>query len=229
MRTSIRVLGGASILLAPLAFGISDQLRMRAEPPEDRGLTSEFGVTEAAATFASIEANLGLFVAASFLAYVGMLLTIPALLAIWWLSAERAPRWAWAGAVLAVLFVVGEVAHLAGYNAMSIVVAPYHDEAAVMEMWVSAGTSPLVIALFVPYVVGLLAAIPQAIGLRRARVIPLWAAIAVIAGTSIFLAFPWLTALWMLLVVGGFAPAAIAMMTGSAISTSPRGVRPASA
>jgi hypothetical protein len=228
MGRKTRIVAGASILLAPVLFGVSDQVRMVADPPSSLGAVGEYGVTEATASLASINANRGWFVAASYLAYLGTLLLIPALVAIWRLSVDRAPRWAWAGAALAAMYALGEAVHLAGYNAMSLAFSAHDRPEIAAELMLAMESEPFVFALFIPLVlVGFLSAIPQAIGLRRARVIPLWACLAVIAGTSLSLAlgsYPWVTALWTMLVVAGFAPAAIAIMRPQ-----PKGAQPTSA
>ncbi len=216
MGRTTRVIGGASILLAPLAYGISDQVRMVADPPTAVGLVGEYGVTEAAATLASIEANRGIFLVASLLAYAAMLFTVPALLAIWRLSVERSPRWAWTGAVLAGMFALGQAVHLIGHFATSLAAAAAEDHTAAAELMLAVENEPLVLALFVPlYLLGLLAAVPQAVGLRRARVVPLWACLAVAAATVLFLvagSTPWSSAAWMTLMVAGLTPAAAAML-----------------
>jgi hypothetical protein len=225
MGRTTRVVAGASIVLAPLLLAVGDEVRMRADPPTALGAVREQGVAEAAASLANIHANRSLFLAASFLVYLATLLAIPALLAIWRLSVDRAPRWAWAGAVVATLYVFGGAAKLSGFNAMASVLSEHHDLPGVTEIWLAADTNPLVIALFVPFLVGLLAAIPQAIGLRRAQVIPLWACLLAVAGVVLFLAFgsyPLLSAGCMLLVAIGFAPAALAVLRGDTTTTAAR-------
>lgn len=217
MARSTRLIGGASILLAPLALGIGDQLRMLADPPTNVGLVNgDYGVAQAAASLASINANRGMFLAASYVMYVGMLLTIPALLAIWRLSVDKAPRWAWTGAVMAVMYTLGQTVHLTGHFAMNQAFSAYHDLNTAAELMVAMEEAPFVLALFVPlYLLGFLGAVPQAIGLKRARVLPLWACLAVIAGTVLFLmvgSTPWSSALWTVLIVGGLAPAALTML-----------------
>ncbi len=225
MGRTARAIGGASILLAPLAYGISDQLRMVADPPTNAGLVGEYGVPEAVATLASIEANRGTFLAASLLAYAAMLLTVPALVAIWRLSVDRSARWAWTGAVLAAMFALGQAVHLVGHFATSLAAAGSDDHTAAAELMLTVENEPLVLALFVPlYLLGLLAAIPQAIGLRRARVLPLWACLSIIGGTILFLvvgSMPWSSAAWMALMVAGLTPAAATMLRGTTPARSP--------
>lgn len=213
-----RIIGGVSVVLAPLLLGIADQVRMVADPPDGAGMVGEYGVEEAAASLATIHANRPTFVAASYLFYVAMLLTIPAVIAIWRASVTRAPRWAWAGAVLGTMFVLGQVVHLVGHFGMSQVFAAYPDLQVAAELTLAAESNTFIMTMFVPlYLLGLLAAIPQAIGLRRARTIPLWASIAVGAGTVVFLvagSTPVTSSLWTLLLVSGFAPAASAVLRG---------------
>jgi hypothetical protein len=212
MRPITRVLAGTSILLAPLLWGIGDQLRMAAEPPASVGIVNDgYGVAEAAATFASIDANRGTYVAASFVVYLAVLFAVPALLALWRLSVARAPRWAWAGAILAVVSVIGETVHLVAYFGLSQLLSAHEDLEVAAEIFVAAESNGLLLALIVPYLLGLLAPIPQAIALRRARVVPLWAAIAVVTGVVVLLvagSTPISSALATVLLVGGLLPAA---------------------
>jgi hypothetical protein len=149
-----------------------------------------------------------------------MLLTVPALLAIWWLAVRRAPRWAWAGAVLAGLGVIGQVVHLTGYYFLNQVLARRPALTAAAEMLVAIDQHPFMVVLFVPFLLGLLAVLPQAVGLRRARAVPLWAAFALIGGTAVMLvtgSTPWTSALHTGLLLAGFAPAAIRILRGEAM------------
>ncbi|MFA9446700.1 hypothetical protein [Egicoccus sp. AB-alg6-2] len=226
MGRTVRIVGGASIVLAPLLFGIGDQVRMVADPPTEAGIVGEYGIEEATASLAMINANRATFVVASYLFYVAMLLTIPALLAIWRISVARAPRWAWTGAVLAMLFALGQVVHLVGHFAMSQVFAAHDDLTTAAELTLAAESNAFIMALFVPlYLVGLLATIPQAVGLRRARVIPLWATLCLVAGTVLFVvagSTPATSAIWTVLLVTGLAPAASAMLRGAVDPAAPR-------
>jgi hypothetical protein len=221
MGKAVRILGGASIVLAPLLLGIGDQVRMVADPPAGLGIVGEYGIEEATASLAMINSNRTTFVAAAYVFYLAMLLTIPALIATWRLSVARSPRWAWTGAVLATLFVLGQVVHLVGYFGMSEVFAAHPDLETAAELTLAAGSNAFIMALFAPlYLLGLLATIPQAIALRRAQTIPLWACLSVIAGTGLFLvtgSTPATSGIWTLLLVTGFAPAAVVMLRGDAI------------
>jgi hypothetical protein len=226
MGRTTRFVGGASIVLAPLAWGVADQLRMAAEPPAKAGvIDTEHGVESVLADLTAISANEGLFIAAASLAYAGALLTIPALLAIWRLSVDRSPRWAWTGAVMAVLGVAGQMVHVMSYQGLMLAALRHEDRKAAAQFIVDAESTPFVLALFAPFFFTLLCAVPQAIGLRRARVIPLWASLAVVAATVFFLVVgstPWSSALWTGLLVVGMVPAAAAMLRGDRTSTSHR-------
>jgi hypothetical protein len=216
MGQSTRLVGGASIVLAPLAAGTSDQLRMAAEPPTSAGIANPaFGVESVLANLAAISGNQGLFTTAAVLAYLAALLTIPALLAIWRLSVDVSARWAWTGAVMSALGVVGQVVHLIGYYGLTLTALRQPDREAAAQLIVDAESTPFVIAVFVPFFFALLCAIPQAVGLRRASVIPLWASVAIVAATVTFLfvgSTPWSSAIWAILLVIGFIPAAAAML-----------------
>jgi hypothetical protein len=213
MKKRIRVVLAASIMLAPLTLGIGDQLRMRVMPP-DQDEWSDFVV----AMLGSVAADSGLWTAVSYTFYLAMFLGITATIAIWRLSVARAPRWAWAGAILGGLGVLGEAVHLTAHFATLGAFASYEDPAVAAELYMTLEQHSFAMALFTPYLLGILALIPQAVGLRRARVIPLWAMLALVGGLVTMMvaggSTPVVSAAFTLLVVIGFTPAALAMLRG---------------
>jgi hypothetical protein len=219
-----RILGGLSVVAAPLAFGIGDQLRMAAEHNNDLGVVSgDDLVAETTGQLASVQANLGLFQAASWFFYAAALLTIPALVTIWWLSAGRSPRWAWTGASMAALGVIGQTVHLTGYFGLMQVTSQSADLEQAARLHVALDENVFVGAMFfIPFLLCSLGCfLPQAIGLRRARVVPLWSCLAIVAATVLMFTMgsvPWTSALWATLMVIGFAPAAIAAMRSTPVT-----------
>jgi hypothetical protein len=149
--------------------------------------------------------------------FVGVLLTLPAVLAAWRVAVDRAPRWAWAGAALAMLGVLGEMAHLTGYFAIQGIVSGELDPAIGATVMMATERDPLFLVLFAPFFLALLCVIPQAIALLRAKVIPIWAGVALLGGTAVMAVFGsslWSSAAWTALMVAGFAPAAVVMLRG---------------
>jgi hypothetical protein len=216
-RTS-KVIGAAAIGTVPVLVAVADELRMAAEGTFSAGLVdTEYGVDTVVESLGTIEQNRGLFALSAAVSYVAVLLMIPALLAIWRLSVARAPRWAWTGAVMAALGVCGSMVHLTGYHGSTLTALDMADRTAAAEFMVAMESTPFVIALFTPFFLVLLCPLPQAIGLLRARVVPLWACVSVVAGMllSVFVgSTPWSTALAGLLFVAGFTPAALALLRG---------------
>jgi hypothetical protein len=158
-----------------------------------------------------------LFIAAATLAYAGALLTLPALLAIWRLSVDRSPRWAWAGAVMATFGAAGQMVHVMSYYGLFLAAVRQDNHEAAAQLIVGAESTPFVLSIFAPFFLGLLCSVPQAVGLRRARVVPLWACLALVTATAFFLftgSTPWSSAIWTVLLVAGFLPAAAAMLHG---------------
>jgi hypothetical protein len=217
MRRGTKVLLGASIVLAPLILGSADQLRMSVMPPD-----GEYGEAVVVAMLESIAANETTWTAVSYLNYVGLFLSIGALLAIWRLSVDRAPRWAWAGVLLAGVGVIGAAVHLMGHFATLGAFATHEDPVVAAGLYLQLEENGFAMALFVPFLLGLLAIIPQAVGLRRARVIPIWAAVAIGVGVvSMIVAggsTPVATGLYTALVVVGLTPAAIAMVRSGSLT-----------
>ena len=209
--------GAGSIVAAPLLIGLGDQIRMAgADRSESAGMVeTEYGPEQAAQTLEQVAANAGTFAASGALTYAGALLLIPALVTIWRVSVPGSPRWAWTGAVLATLGVLGHMVHLQGYYATSLALGPFADEPWAGDVVFAMEREPLGLALFLPFFLAWLCFVPQAVGLRRAGVIPTWAVAAVVAGTLIFLVIgstPWSTGLWMIALIAGLSPAAMALM-----------------
>ena len=216
MGRTTKLVGGAAIVTVPVLVAVADELRMAAEGTFSAGLVdTEYGVDTVVRDLATIEQNRGLFVLSSSLSYVAVLLMIPALLAIWRLSVGRAPRWAWTGAVMAALGVCGSMVHIAGYHGSTITALDVADRTATAEFMVAMETTPFMISMYSLFFLTLLCPLPQAVDLFRARVIPLWACLSVVAGTVVF-AFvgstPWSSALAGVLFVTGFGPATLAML-----------------
>lgn len=227
MAPAARIIGGASIVLVPLLFVVGDEIRMAIEPAMTGTLVDTgSGAETVLADLAAIEAHRGAFLLVAALSYLGALLHVPLLVVVWRMSVGRSPRWAWAGAVLAAVGVAGQMVHLTGYHGMSLAALEVEDRTAAAEFLATADGVPFVIALFVPYLLGLLAWVPQAFGLVRARVVPLWGGLAVGAGTVVLLvagSTPWSSPVWAVLVLAGFAPAAVAVLRGVRSPAAPAG------
>jgi hypothetical protein len=218
MGRAARVIGGTSIVLAPLLMGIADEVRMLAEPPQSGALIDEeWGVGSVLASLEVIEQHRGLFVLAGVLSYAVIPLFVIAALAIWRLSVGHTPRWAWAGAIVAGAAALGLVVHLVGYYGLTLTALDAADRPGAAEFIVAADAVGLMVAFFVPYLLTLVSPVVQGVGLLRARVLPLWALLCLVAGAAVMAVVgstPWSTALSTVLLVAGFAPAALAMLRG---------------
>jgi hypothetical protein len=205
--------GAASMLGAPLLIGLGDQIRMAGvDRSESAGIVdTEYGVEQAARYLEQVAANAGAFTASGAMTYAGVLLLIPALVTIWRVSVAGSPRWAWAGAVLATLSVLGHMVHLQGYHATNLALSPFADQPLAGDLMMAMEREPFSLALFLPFLVGWLCYVPQAVGLRRAGAIPTWAMASVIAGTLVFVVIgstPWSTGFWIIALIAGLFPAA---------------------
>ncbi|SFP51284.1 hypothetical protein SAMN05660464_3382 [Geodermatophilus dictyosporus] len=216
MARKTEIVGAGGIVLTPVLLGAADLLRMSAEGVDEvGGVATTWGVAEATAQLAAIDAHRGTFELASWLAYAGVLASIPAAVALWRLAAARSRRWAWTGLLLAVLGVIGEVVHLTGYYGLLQLLSAQPDRQSAAELGLAFDVVPFNVALFVPFLLGALAWLPQAVALRRARIVPLWAALTVCLGTVLFLGVgsqPWSTTVWAGALVVGLAPAARALL-----------------
>jgi hypothetical protein len=217
MKKRTRVTLAASLVLAPLTFGIADQLRMQVMPAQD----GEWGEAYIASMLENIAADSGRWIAVSTTFYVAAFLGLLATFTIWRLAVARAPRWAWTGVILGLLGFFGEAVHLAAHFATLGAFASSQDLATAAELYGTLEADPFAMALFVPFLLGMFAIVPQAIGLRRARVVPLWAVLLLVGG---FLAVmfaggstPVATGVWTILATIGFTPAALAMLRGQGL------------
>lgn len=217
MTSTARTAAGLSVLLMPVAFAAGDLLRMYAIASPASDAAGEDELRRTMAEFAAVQAHRGTYELASWLFYAGAVLTIPMVLVLWRLAVDGSRRWAWAGATLGTLFVVGQFAHLLGEFGATLGFAASADpEAARFALeWHSNGFSSAVVA---PFVIGImLAPIVQAIALKRAGVIPLWGMLAV-TGASVLLTVvgstPVTTVVWAVLMVAGLAPAALMAIRG---------------
>jgi hypothetical protein len=219
-----QVVGGASILLVPVLAGTGGALAMLARPPEPAGtIDTDYGVETQLADLSGIAEHPGLFTLAAALFYATALMSVPALVAVWRLSVDRSRRWAWAGAVVATLGVVGQVGHL-GYFGQTLAAVGAPDRRAAAEFLVHTDSTPFVLALFLPFLLWLVAPVVQAVALRRAGAIPLRATVAISLAAVLMLAMgnvQWSNALWALLMVAGFLPAARAMLRGQPVDAPP--------
>lgn len=215
MGPTARTLGGVSILGAPLLLGVADQLRMAAEPPADLGgIDGDYDAAAAAANLASIQEHHGLFATASWLVWVATLLTAVAAVAIWRLSVAGSPRWAWVGAVAAGIGVLGLMGQFVAYYGISQVLAAQPDAAAAGALDIAMSGHPFALGIFVPVLAGTVGALAQAVGMARARVIPLWAAGALVVGPLLHVVLgstPVVSAVWTVLLLAGSVPAVLAL------------------
>lgn len=206
---SARTLGAAATLTFPITIVVADLFRIRAEEGSvGDGTTVESIVSQLDA----VAADSGSFTIAAWLFYAAALLTIPMVLFLWRLAVDRSPRWAWAAGVLGACSVTGQIAHCMGYFApIRAYAGGDHELGARAQMALNADVYGL--AVFAPYLIGIMLFPPvAAIALRRARVLPLWAMIAVIGGAALFLAMAgpwWVTAGWGAALLVGFAPAVL--------------------
>lgn len=213
-------LGAVAVVATPLLLGVADELRMLAEGSGSAtgAVDTGYGVASAVAMLEQVAANRGLFDAAAWIAFAAALVAIPALVLAWRLAVGRSPRWAWAGAVLAVGGVIGQVVHLQGYFGVAQVASGQPDLTAAATFWQDLSGTPLAAAMFAPYLVGMALAAPvQAVALRRARVLPTWAMVLVIVATALMAVVgssTWSSAAYALLAAAGFWPAARAALRG---------------
>lgn len=204
---SARKLGAAATLAFPITIVVGDFFRIRAE----KGMLGDGTTVESVVSqLEAVEANSGSFAVASWMFYAAAILTIPMVLFLWRLAVDRSPRWAWVAALLGACSVMGQIAHCMSYFAPIQAYASGDHELGAQAM-IALTESLYGLAVFAPYLLGIMLFPPvAAIALRRAEVLPLWAMVAVIVGSVLFVSMAdlwWVTALWGAALIAGFAPA----------------------
>ena len=206
---SARRIGAVATAAFPITIVVADFFRIRAEKGSvGDGSTAESIVSQLDA----VEASGGSFTIAAWLFYAAALLTIPMVLFLWRLAVDGSPRWAWAAGVLGAGAVTGQIAHCMGYFAPLLAYAGGDHELGAQAQ-VALNNDIYGLAVFAPYLIGVMLFPPvAAVALRRARVLPRWAMAAVIAGGALFLVMAdpwWVTAVWGVALLAGFAPAVL--------------------
>lgn len=184
-----RTLAGLCLILAPLAFGGADVIRLYVEG-------GAFGKEQLAA----IAANTGLYAIVTVLSMVGLILFVPAILGLMHLLRERSPILGHVGGGLALIGVLGFVAHNAGYFGLmgGLATSEFSQEQS-LQFIGHMETSVSVIMYVLMFLIGFqFGPLLLGIGLYRARVVPRWIAGLVILGMVLWL-------------VAGFTPASESM------------------
>lgn len=185
-----RAVSGVCLILAPLAFGGADVIRLYIEG----GLSGEEQLS-------AIAANSGLWAVVTILNMVGLLLFVPAILGLMHLLRERSTVLSHVGGGLALVGVLGFVGHNAGYfGFMGGLATSEMSQEQMLQFVGHMETSVSVIMYVLMFLLGFqFGPLLLGIGLYRTRVVPRWTAGLVILGMV----------LW---IVAGFTPASESMV-----------------
>lgn len=210
-RPSFAVAAGAvALLLAPVsgwAAGTLETLALDGASPS----------SDPAAFFASITANGGLWNTYGVLMFAMTLLTLAWVPAVWRLTVDRSPRWAWTAAVVGTLYAIGQVVHLVSWGVLNDALAASAEASAALAVIEALESSWFFVLVFAPYLLGALLAAPiAAVALRRARLLHSWSVVvigaatigAVILGTDNLIG----AAVHSVLLITGFTPAVVRVL-----------------
>lgn len=204
-------LSGLSLLFVPAALAAADQLQLRVLPPGGEGAADDGGTAELVAQLQAVDAHRELFEMASWLFYAGAVLTIPMTIVLWRLAAGRAPRWAWAGALLGAVSVVGQFVQAYAHFGVDQAFSGLEDRQVAAEHIVAIDSNAYALVLFLHYLIGVAFAVPvAAIALKRAGVIPWWGLGSVLGGSVLLVVLgstSVVTIVWAAGLVIGLAPA----------------------
>lgn len=180
-------IGTACLLLAPLLTAAADMVRMTAEHSGALvGMVSANGPDAASTMLTTIEAHAGEYQLASWLAFAAAVLTIPAAATVRVLTAARSPRWSTAATITGICLAIGQFVHLMGYFAWNQILATLPDRSAAVAVLDLTNRNVFGQVVFAPYLVGVLLFWPfAAVALWRARVIPLWAFVVILAAAVV--------------------------------------------
>ncbi len=164
-----RTLAGVCLILAPLAFGGSDVIR----------LSIEGGAEEGAEQLAAIAASPGLWQVAAILGMAGVILFVPAILGLMHLLRERSTVLSHIGGGLALIGFLGWAAHNTRYYGFMGAASTSEIERSEMVRFIGHWQTSLdTIVNVLMFLVGsLLGMLLLSIGLYRARVTHRWAAL----------------------------------------------------
>ncbi|WP_041789854.1 hypothetical protein [Microlunatus phosphovorus] len=209
--------GLVCLLLTPLVTMAADIVRMMAERSGALvGMVSGTGADQTAAMFATIEANLGTYQLASWLALAAAIVAIPGVAAVRTLTADRSPRWSMAALITGICLVIGEFVHLMGYYAWNQILVAFPDREAAIAVSDLTQQNVFGLVVFSPYLIGVLLFWPfAAVALWRSRAIPIWAFVLVLVGGlvmtvagSSYLTSP----VWAIATTVGLAPALVTQL-----------------
>ena len=191
-----RTLAGLSLIAAPLAFGGSDVIR----------LSIEGVVREGSEQLAAIAASPGLWTAATILNMVGVVLFVPAILALMHLLRERSTVLGHVGGGLALIGFLGWAAHNTRYYGFMRAASTSEIDRGEMVRFIGHWeTTPDTIVYVLMFLVGhLLGVLLLSIGLYRARATYRWAAALFVLGAALY-------------IVNSFTPASESMFAVGAI------------
>lgn len=185
-----RTVSGVCLILAPLAFGGADVVRLSIEG----GLSGQ-------AQLEAIAGNTGLYAVVTVLNMVGLILFVPAILGLMHLLRDRSTLLSHVGGGLALIGVLGFVAHNAGYfGLMGGLATSELSQQQALQFIGHMEASVSVIMYVLMFLIGFqFGPLLLGIGLYRAQVVPRWVAGLVISGMV----------LW---IVAGFTPASESMI-----------------
>lgn len=178
------------MVLVPVLVMAADLLRMVAESNGSAtgGFDPKAGTAAMEATMASIAAHAGIYGVATVITFVAALVGVPAVVLGWRLSVGATPVMAWVAAGVGVLFVIGRVTHTFTAFALPLFLAQTMTPADGAAFYAGVNQPWSTTLVIIPAVLGIALWFPLlAAALYRARVIPLWAMMSMLAGTVVLM------------------------------------------
>lgn len=209
------LIGTMALVLWPVAAAIAATFSRPVEASLDPAADP---AGQVAAQLAAIAAHPGPWAGFGLGMMVMALLVGASVPAVWRLTVERTPVWAWASAVLGALFFMGLSVHLMSWVVVMKALATAEiDPAAAMSVIATVEGDWFFWVIFVPFLAGvMLAPLVAAVALLRARVIPLRSLVAVLLATVlqavVGTAGLWQAALYAGLMLAGSVPALVTVV-----------------
>jgi hypothetical protein len=177
------------------------------------------GSTDTAGLLEAVSANPGLWNVYSVFLLAMAVATLAWVPAVWRLAVQRSPRWAWTAAVAGTLFAMGQMVHLMSWNVLTAGFAAASTPTEATVLMAAIDSQWFFFLIFIPFLLGTLVAAPiAAIALRRARLLPIWSVLVIVAA-SVAVFFVGTDSLigvgvHTLLLITGFAPVLVRIRGG---------------
>lgn len=178
------------LLVTVFLVAAADLLRMMGESngTTTGSIDSSAGPAALEAMMAAIAGNPMPYNVAMVLTFAAAFTAVPAVLIGWRLTVKATPAMAWAAAVVGTLFVFGRVTHTFSAYALPLILAKRFSAAEAASFYSDLNLNWGTMLVIIPTLLGIALWFPLiSVAFYRGQVIPLWAMICVLLGTTVLM------------------------------------------